>query len=57
MHLATVDNFAADICLIPNSTHNLCDYVLKLRAFNATTRFSNLTGKWQAALIAAGQVC
>jgi hypothetical protein len=26
-----------------------------LRTFNATSRFSNMTGKWQAALIAEGQ--
>jgi hypothetical protein len=46
--LATADNFVAEIRLIPNSIHNLRDYVPRLRAFNATMHFSNMTGKWQA---------
>jgi len=55
--LATGDSCVADMRFDSNSVHSLCDEVLRLRTFNATTRFSNMTGKWQASLIAERQVC
>ncbi|OIQ65169.1 hypothetical protein GALL_532750 [mine drainage metagenome] len=50
---ATAYCLVADVRLIPTSStpqavNILRDHVARLRTFNATTRFSNMTGKWRA---------
>jgi hypothetical protein len=50
---ATAYCLVADVRLIPTSStpqaaNILRDHVARLRTFNATTRFSNMTAKWRA---------